>query len=73
MPSPAPLQFLASIEEETAANHHREIVERTLRQAARLVEYNADAIMTVAETTDPRVKRAFLALAQEIRDLEVPR
>jgi hypothetical protein len=53
-----------AIEQEEYAQHiQAQIVARAMARAARFVEKNADTIMTIAETTDPRVKRALSHLA----------
>ncbi len=59
----------AIAQEEYAQHIHAQIVARAMARAARFVERNADAIMTVAETTDPRVKQALAHLAEQIRRL----
>lgn len=63
------IQRQAEEQEEYAQRIHAQIVARAMARAARFVERNADAIMTVAETTDPRVKRMFFHLAEQIRHL----
>lgn len=59
-----------AIEQEEYAQHiQAQIIARAMARAAHFVERNADAIMTIAETTDPRVKRALSSLAEQIRHL----
>jgi hypothetical protein len=56
-------------QEEYAQRIHAQIVEKALARAARLVEREADAIMTLAETRDGHVRRMFFDLAKRIRHL----
>lgn len=59
-----------AVEQEEYAQHiQAQIIASAMARAARFVERNADAIMTIAETTDPRVKRALFDLAKQIRIL----
>ena len=63
------IQRQAIEQEEYAQLIQGQIIARAMARAARFVEKNADAIMTIAETTDPRVKRALSSLAEQIRHL----
>ena len=63
------IQRQAEEQDEYAQRIQAQIVARAMARAARFVERNADAIMTVAETTDPRVKQAISHLADQIRHL----
>lgn len=57
-------------QEEYARCRQTQIFTQAINRAARLIEHNADEIMIVAETNDPRVKRAFYNLAKKIRNLK---
>lgn len=63
------IAILAEQQDEYAQQRRTEIVEDALARAARVVERNADHIMNLAESVDPRVKRAIYDVAKQIRGL----
>ncbi len=63
------IQRQAEEQDEYAQRIQAQIVARAMARAALLVEREADAIMTLAETKDGHVRRMFFDLAKRIRRL----